>query len=256
MQFPDLSPTGRARVYVLTVLGTLVCIGAAFAIDGYSFTTGEWRWGATPSNNLLIPLVLAPPFFFFLLSKMRELSIAHRELVTIASTDSLTSCLNRRAFSAMVEGYLEKVSDAESTREGALLVLDVDHFKRVNDKFGHDQGDEALKLVVQAIRDSVRETDLVGRLGGEEFGAFMPRLDKERADIVARRICANVHSISFCPSGEPHELSISIGGAFFDESPVTFAELYRKADRLLYEAKRSGRDRVAMDGFVPGLHSA
>jgi len=100
-----LSPTSKLRVYLVTALGTLACIFVAFAIDGYSMESGQWALGARWINNVLIPLVLAPPFFFFLLSKLRELSLAHRELLTIAATDPLTNCLNRRAFSTLVEAY-------------------------------------------------------------------------------------------------------------------------------------------------------
>ena len=106
---PDWSAKGRARIIALTALGTVICIGFSFAFDSYSLVDGTWRWGSDPLNNLIIPLLLAPPFFYFLLSKMRQLSIAHHELMTIASTDSLTSLLNRRAFTEMVEGYLKLV---------------------------------------------------------------------------------------------------------------------------------------------------
>ncbi len=88
---PDFSPRGRARVYLLTCLGTLFCICVAFVFDSYSFETG-WRWGDDPMNNVLIPLVLAPPLFYVLLSKLRELALAHQELLEISATDSLTSC--------------------------------------------------------------------------------------------------------------------------------------------------------------------
>lgn len=239
----DLSPRGRTRVYLGTALGTLVCILAAFAIDGYSFQTGEWGLGAEPWNNLIIPVVVAPPFFYFLLSKLRELAIAHGELMDVASTDPLTACLNRRAFTALVDGYLDRLEQREKEARGALLVLDVDHFKAVNDTFGHDLGDEALKLIAGAIKASVREIDLVARLGGEEFGVFLPGLDPPRTNIVADRIRAAVGDAEFAPSGQPHKLTVSVGGATFDRR-ATFSDLYRQADQRLYAAKRAGRDRV------------
>ena len=105
----DLSPTGKGRVYVMTVLGTLMCMLLAFVLDGYSIESGQWALGERWVNNLIIPALVAPPFFYFLLSKLRELSLAHRELLTVASTDSLTNCLNRRAFSSLVDGYLREL---------------------------------------------------------------------------------------------------------------------------------------------------
>jgi diguanylate cyclase (GGDEF)-like protein len=252
MRFNNLnwSARGRARVYLFTTLGTLACIVVAFAIDSYSFETETWRWGENPWNNLIIPLVLAPPFFFYLLSKLRELAVAHHELMNVASTDSLTALLNRRAFTAMVEGYLRHVAedhgeDKDPRRDpaGALLVIDVDHFKRVNDRFGHDSGDEALRVIAKTIKGVVRDIDLVGRLGGEEFSVFLPGLRAEGVNYVAERIRQQIGQAPFSPQGERYRLSASIGGAVFDGA-ASFSEIYRLADQQLYAAKRSGRDRV------------
>jgi diguanylate cyclase len=246
----DFSSRGKPRVHLLTLVGTLFCVLASFAIDSYSFETGVWRWGDDPLNNLVIPLFLAPPLLFLLLSKLRELSIAHAELLNVASTDALTACLNRRAFTALVEGYLERVELQQDRAGGALLVLDVDHFKAVNDNFGHDQGDQALRLVADTIRASVREIDLVGRLGGEEFAVFLPNLDPGRTALVADRIRAAVRSAVFAPQGRAHQLSISVGGVTFDRR-ASFAQLYRTADERLYAAKNAGRDRV---DITPCIH--
>ena len=242
----NLAPTSTIKVYLLTALGTLVCIAIAMAIDSYSFEAGwalEERW----INNIIIPLVLAPPFFYLLLSKQRQLSLAHRDLLAIASTDPLTNCLNRRAFSTLVEAYLERFDDKPARGDGSLLILDVDHFKAVNDRFGHDIGDEALKLIADLIKANVRELDLVARLGGEEFGVFLPGLDPGRTQTIAERIRAAVQAASFAPVGERHALSLSIGGVTFSP-PVTFPELYRDADKRLYAAKHAGRNRVDIVG--------
>jgi len=248
----DLSARSRARAYILTTLGTLFCIAVAFAIDSYSLETGAWAWGDQPINNLLIPLVLAPPFFYYLLSKLRELSIAHHELMTIASTDPLTSCLNRRAFTVMVEAYLDRVTQEGSLTAGSLLVLDVDHFKRVNDVFGHEKGDEALKAIAQTIRANLRDTDLVGRLGGEEFSVFMPGLDQTLSEIAADRLRSAVNAVQFRPGARAHKLSISVGGVSFN-GKRRFEDLYRHADERLYAAKRAGRNRIDV---VPLLEPA
>ena len=173
----DLSSTSRLRVYVGTAIGTAICILLAFVIDSYSFETGEWSLADRAINNLMIPLIIAPPFFLLLLAKLRELSLAHRELLTLSTTDSLTNCLNRRAFSSLIDAYLERIEGTPDRGTGALLILDVDHFKSVNDRYGHARGDDALKLIADAIKTSVREVDLVSRLGGEEFGVFLPGLE-------------------------------------------------------------------------------
>jgi diguanylate cyclase len=238
-----VSSTSRLRIYVLTVLGTLVCIAVALIVDSYSFANGEWRLPERWVNNVVIPLIVAPPFFYFLLSKLRELSLAHRELMSIASTDPLTNCLNRRAFTALVDGYLSRFNDDPEKGRGALLVLDVDHFKAVNDEHGHDRGDEALRLIADTLKANVREPDLVARLGGEEFGIFLPGIEAGRATLTAERICREIQDLSFAPSGKPHPLSLSIGGVTF-EPPTSFHELYHQADKHPYAAKRKGRNRV------------
>jgi diguanylate cyclase (GGDEF)-like protein len=233
------------RVILLTIAGTLCCVVLAFTIDSYSFKEGVWRLGTSPENDVIIPLLIAPPFFFYLLSKLRQLAIAHKQLTVIASTDGLTSCFNRAAFTTLVDAYLERVNQQERRCDGALLVMDVDHFKNVNDNFGHDAGDEALKLIAQSIRSTLREVDLVGRMGGEEFSVFLPGIALDRAVVVAERIRETVKAAEFCFEGVSCDLSISIGGATFVQR-TSFSELYKLADKQLYDAKRKGRNRVEL----------
>jgi diguanylate cyclase (GGDEF)-like protein len=244
----DWSATGWARVYVFTALGTGICIVFAFAFDSYSFTKGTWQFSDNAINNLLIPLLIGPPFFFVLLNKMRQLAIAHRELLTVAMTDGLTSLLNRRAFTEMVDGYLKRAKLAGAPSYGALLAIDVDHFKTINDTFGHDIGDEALKLIAKSIVSAVRETDLVGRVGGEEFCVFIPGQSPESVRTVAERIRSAINETVFDARGKPYRLSVSIGGVVFDRD-TTFDDLYRDADKRLYRAKETGRNRVELRAF-------
>jgi diguanylate cyclase (GGDEF)-like protein len=184
---------------------------------------------------------------------MRELAIAHQQLQIIASTDGLTDCLTRRAFTTLVDAYLERVAIEETQRRGALLVIDIDNFKAINDQFGHDEGDQALTMIAGKIKSALREIDLVGRIGGEEFSVFLPGATPESALSVAERIRGNVAQALFAPQGEPVGITVSVGGATFGE-PTNFSELYRDADQQLYKAKRTGRNRVLFttkDGAVP-----
>jgi diguanylate cyclase len=213
------------QVVLLTVAGTLLCIVVAFLIDSFSFSDLTFRWGNEPHKNVVIPLLLAPPILLLLLSRMRELAIAHQQLQIIASTDGLTDCLTRRAFTTLVDAYLERFAIEETQRSGALLVIDI----------------------------ALREIDLVGRIGGEEFSVFLPGATPESALSVAERIRGNVAQALFAPQGEPVGITVSVGGATFGE-PTNFSELYRDADQQLYKAKRTGRNRVLFttkDGAVP-----
>ncbi len=237
--------TSTRRVVAVTVLGTALCIVAALVFDSFSFRTGLWEWGPRPWNNVLIPLFVAPPLFYALLSKLRALSVAHHRLNVVATTDGLTSCLNRVAFSTLVDAYLAKFLDHKQLGTGALLVIDVDHFKNVNDTYGHEAGDRALQMIAEAIRSKLRDGDLVGRVGGEEFSVFLPRASAQQSRAVAERIRASVEQLRFAPHEKKHELTVSIGGAPL-AGGASFSSLFREADQRLYEAKRTGRNRVIL----------
>ena len=242
--------TSQRRVILITAAGTLACIIIAFAIDSYSVRQNQWAWGEDPWNNVIIPLVIAPPVLYFLLSKMRELSIAHHQLEIVASTDSLTSCLNRAAFATLVDAYLDKFS-AVPRAQGALLVVDVDNFKTINDTLGHDVGDEALKVIAVTIRNELRDIDLIGRLGGEEFSIFLPGVHRHQCSEIAERIRSAIQKADFNPAGERWSLTVCIGAAPFT-AKTSFSDLYRVADQHLYGAKRNGRNRVMMAATLDG----
>lgn len=124
-------------------------------------------------------------------------------------------------------------------------MIDADHFKKINDRFGHYEGDVALKVIAQAIRSTVRRTDLVGRLGGEEFGVFLPGASQSGARMVAERIRQNDSRAAFRPASKAWQLSVSVGCAAF-ERRIGFSVLFRIADERLYEAKSAGRNRVML----------
>jgi diguanylate cyclase (GGDEF)-like protein len=248
----DLSPESWGRVIVYTVLGTLVCVIATLYVDSFNFA----RLNAADRTraivvDVLLPVVLAVPLLLFFTSKLRELAIAHKKLTVYASTDALTQVMNRAAFSTLVDAYLSHVRKAEEKAKGAFLIIDADNFKSVNDRFGHDRGDEALVTIAQSIKAMLRGHDLVGRLGGEEFGVFLPGATTEQATLVAERIRQNVYDAKFIPAGAPHHLSVSVGGAVF-ENELPYAELFRLADQQLYTAKANGRNRVAIAPIRPG----
>lgn len=242
----DLSAEGWGRVIAYTVLGTFVCVAAALYVDSFNFAHySDAERTRAILVDIALPVLLAVPLLLFFTSKLRELAIAHKRLTIYASTDALTQVMNRAAFSTLVDAYLSQVRAAEERAKGALLIIDADDFKSVNDRFGHDRGDEALITIASSIKSMLRAPDLVGRLGGEEFGVFLPGASAEQATTVAERIRQTVNDATFTPSGAPHRLSVSVGGAVFDRQ-LPFAELFRLADQQLYAAKRDGRNRVAI----------
>ena len=240
----DLSATGWTKVILGTAAGTILCIAAALIVDAPNFPTlSHDALTRSVLVDLLLPAFLAGPLLFLLLSKMRQLAIAHENLTVIASTDSLTRVLNRGAFTMMVDAYLTEAKKEASLRSGSLLVVDADHFKRINDTLGHQQGDAALQIIADTIQGAVRSTDLVGRIGGEEFGIFLPGANPQQAAAVAEKIRASIEQIDFPVGGASRSLSVSVGGAIFVHE-TSFDELFLAADKCLYAAKTSGRNRI------------
>ena len=247
----DLSPESWGRVVLSTIAGTAICIAVAIYVDSFNFAgMDEARRLRAILTDVLLPIVLAVPLLLFFTGKLRELAIAHRRLTIYASTDGLTQVMNRAAFSTLVDAYLSDVHAAEMHKHGALLIIDADNFKAVNDRYGHDHGDAALITITQSIKAMLRAPDLVGRLGGEEFGVFLPGASRDQAETVAERIRQSVSTATFTPAGDTHPLSVSVGGAVFDQ-PLPFADLFRMADQQLYVAKQRGRNRVAITP-IPG----
>ena len=170
-----------------------------------------------------------------------QLAAAHRRLSEKASRDDMTGMLNRESFFAALDGSRRKAD------RGALLIIDADHFKAINDSFGHLTGDDALLLIASAIERGVRSGDVLGRIGGEEFGAFLVGATEQEAKRVAERIRREVELIRFRPVDERTvPLTVSIGGVTCAED-VNVSDLMRAADRRLYEAKHRGRNLSILD---------
>jgi len=166
-----------------------------------------------------------------------ELAAAHIQLKRVAETDPLTGVLNRAAF-------LERLGQQHRSVGGWILVLDVDHFKSINDRFGHEVGDRALRKVAGVLRRSARTGDLIGRLGGEEFGIYLPGVGRGIAMQVAERIRADMEAASLIdPAAPAVTITVSIGLAAADRD-AAIADSLRRADFAMYGAKRDGRNRV------------
>ena len=155
-----------------------------------------------------------------------------------ADTDALTGLLNHGAFGADLEAVLDRCARAGET--ATLLLLDIDHFKLVNDRYGHLQGDRALSVVSEVLSAHKRRDDLLGRVGGEEFALLLPRADVTAAHGVAERVRCAVRDAT---ESTPWPLTVSIGIAAVSPSTATSDALMHAADRALYAAKARGRDR-------------
>ena len=174
-----------------------------------------------------------------------QLEKANVQLEELAVTDPLTTLRNRR--------YLYQELEREFNRARryghplAVMMLDIDHFKRVNDTWGHQTGDRVLHLLGEVLKASTRNTDLVGRFGGEEFMVIAPETGFDVVEIVAERIHVNVKQRSMAEGGGIPSVTTSIGVATTEHPEAgSTDELVRQADEALYRAKREGRDRVIL----------
>lgn len=172
-----------------------------------------------------------------------EISKLNERLEKLAMTDELTGIANRRAFYAVAVREFQK-----STRYGSALsfiMVDIDFFKRINDTYGHETGDAALKAVADALRTGLREVDLLARLGGEEFGILLPSTKLPDAVSLAKRLLESIERLAVEVRGEKLSLTACLGVAERGGKGDSLEDLMREADKAMYRAKEDGRDRVA-----------
>lgn len=167
-----------------------------------------------------------------------------RELKRLATTDVLTGMANRRAFLESAESaYAHSRNHGEPL---TLLMLDLDHFKSINDRFGHLEGDRALASFAQAVKNQLRASDTVGRLGGEEFGVLLPLTSMEEGQEVAQRILHAVRALQLHDeSGNAYGITTSLGLSTFRASDRSLRDMLDRADQALYLAKHQGRNQIA-----------
>jgi diguanylate cyclase (GGDEF)-like protein len=168
----------------------------------------------------------------------RHMRRTQDELQRMATHDHLTATLNASAFSRRLAEELRRLR--RYPRPGALIYLDLDNFKGLNDAHGHQVGDAVLRRAADALRRAVREVDIVGRLGGDEFAVLMPETDGAVATAAARRLSDGIRQ-SF--DGKP-AVTASVGVVSFGASEASVDDLLRRADQAMYQAKRAGKDQV------------
>ena len=234
-----------ASIYIWVALGGgfrfgvgYLYAGAVMALVGFScvyFSSDYWRTQGTLSFNIFLLLLLIPPYVGALLKSLHG---ARERLHKQAHTDGLTGLMNRQAFEGEVDHYLQERNGGH-----ALMFCDLDHFKDVNDTAGHAAGDKLLVDIAAILRDTVRNTDITGRIGGDEFCAFLPNCPAEKAREVAERLRSRVSSYRLAWGTEYYSVGISIGIApsvCVEDAP----SLFRLADAAAYAAKNAGRNQV------------
>ncbi|HVC11251.1 MAG TPA: GGDEF domain-containing protein [Burkholderiales bacterium] len=225
--------------------GLLFVVAALMAIHGSSvLLTGMPGGYLAPSAyySFLLLAYLAAGIAGTTAVLLAEIELLTRGLERVAKVDMLTEIPNRRGLLAEFERELSRAQRAAAPL--ALALMDLDHFKRINDEFGHPAGDAMLREVVKRILATVREHDIVGRFGGEEFALIVPGGDREAAAWTAERVREAVAEQPFDVDGRRMQTTLSAGVAVLGEDGADWDTLIEAADRALYEAKRRGRDRV------------
>lgn len=164
------------------------------------------------------------------------------DLARLATSESMTGLYNRRHFVSLGEAEWDRFQRYH--RPLSLLFIDVDHFKEINDRFGHDVGDLAILHVADVIAEDRRATDIISRFGGDEFAMLLPETDIDQARVVAERIRARLNERPLALEGQAVPITLSIGLAEASLSMSSLGALIKLADRMVYEAKSAGRDRI------------
>lgn len=236
----------RALRGLFAVHGGLMLIQAAVM---------SWCWSndvAINGNGLLeailvshIVLTISTALTFPLLDFVQS----ENHLRHLADIDDLTQTLNRRAFFSQVNEAF-----ADTRRRSApfsILMIDLDHFKQINDKLGHATGDQALRFIGRLLKKELRERDIIGRVGGEEFSVALPDTSDTQAKAIASRLCECIAEQGQQVDGKILELTASIGGAHARAKHTEFNSVLMEADTALYTAKATGRNTVYFQPLPP-----
>ncbi|MDO8595106.1 MAG: GGDEF domain-containing protein [Sulfuricaulis sp.] len=251
---------GEERVNV-EVVETYLPIRAGDAIIGgyevyMDVSRARERIAAVLASSVAILFLVLVVVFASLYVPMRRgmlwLKQAQDELHVLATTDSLTGIFNRGHLLARIREELARMSrgghSASAPHITGFLMVDIDHFKRINDEHGHPVGDTVLRDVSSRLKRDLRIYDVIGRYGGEEFLVMLPQTDLEGAKKAAEKMCAAVRATPFRAGEKSVRITVSIGVATSGGSAEDMSDAIRRADMGLYNAKNAGRDRIAWEG--------
>lgn len=224
--------------------------GLAIAVlSAGSWLLANWLAGDPVSRSILFYWNAATRLGFFavvvvLLARLRAALERERAL---SRMDHLTGVLNGRAFTEVLIAEIDR--SRRYGRPFSVAYLDLDNFKTVNDRYGHTAGDDLLRAVAELIQTSLRRTDTVARLGGDEFAVLLPETDAAAAEAAVGNMRAGVAAVM---RERDWPVTLSVGVLTCSEPPGGVDEIIARADALMYEAKKEGKDRVAVSACGPG----
>jgi diguanylate cyclase len=222
---------------IITSIALLVPVTVVASVLGLMPDAPAYAFWTLMPIAILVPLLITPPVSLMVLTMLHRLHETLDRVDGQIRFDPLTGIFNR--------GYLlDQIRAAQSG--GALLIIDADHFKKINDTYGHAAGDAALVVIANAISQTIGLNGITGRLGGEEFAAFLPGATPTAGLDAAEAVCKNIRKLEPLIEGKRIKLSVSIGCTMHPKSAL-IGKSMKLADDLLYHAKSNGRDRVEHD---------
>lgn len=246
----------RGMWFLVNIPGVYILLGkragmAVAALTVLGLAAGNHALALPYSANgmatLLLGIVYLAVFFHIYgdrsISYLRRMHESNRELRHMAAHDALTGVLNARAYYAGCDRLIRLAQRHGSPY--AVLFIDLDHFKAINDTHGHAAGDAVLRAVASAVAGAIRDSDALGRIGGEEFSVFLPATDAEGAALLAEKIRALIEDLQPSIGDRRLRITASIGVASDRERYGSIGEIQRQADQAMYVAKTQGRNRVS-----------
>lgn len=241
--------------FALSIPATFLIVGtrAGLLLMGVSVifvTVANGQLAAPYSPSAIVTVVVAILYIsaFFWAFQGKSVSFHHamveanNKLAVMASCDPLTGLYNARAYYALCENAISQAQ--RSNQPVVMLFIDLDHFKSINDQYGHEAGDIVLKEVAAALRSGVRTSDAVGRIGGEEFCVLLPGTDLDGGKMLAEKLRMDVEYLMPDIGSQCLRVTASIGVAGGHAQVQSFVEIQKQADQAMYQAKRAGRNRV------------
>jgi len=226
---------------VAAMTGVVTLLAVAISQEVIS-VLGRGDRGIAAGSATLCSVVLTPLIGYFVLRLVSELDRARQQLTVLATHDDLTGVHNRRHFMAVVQREWDRARRYGTP--AALLLIDADHFKRINDSHGHLCGDELLRCIARAVGESLRQADVLARFGGEELIVFLPHTDPLGALDVAERIRERVQALSVPWDHTAVSTTVSVGVAPLRAELPSLDWMIHEADTALYAAKSDGRNCV------------
>ncbi|MEM5501673.1 diguanylate cyclase [Ahrensia kielensis] len=228
---------GRPNFHHLVIGGTMISL----QLVGFYILPWELAnkiiWNVYPF--LLPTSIISTVILGTLIEREHALFEATIKLETAANTDVLTGLMNRRGLEIAIESMAPQTNTTDS-----VVVFDLDHFKAVNDKYGHNGGDKALISFAHILELNARETDVAVRIGGEEFALFLRDTTAEQAETITQRILQNVRSTPIHFNGRSFPITVSAGISEYFAQKTKYSQAMHEADKALYQAKNNGRDQM------------